>query len=153
MSEVAAILEDLKRIHDGDAWHGPALRDVLARVSPEQAAARPIAGAHSIWELVQHIAAWEGVFAGRLEGIPAAEPEEGDFPPAGQVTQEAWAQTLARLESAHQRLLSAVARVSDSALEETVVGRNYSTRIMLRGLIRHHVYHAGQITLLTKAAT
>lgn len=151
MSEIADILDELKSIHEGDAWHGPSLRELLAGITPDQAAKRPLENAHSIWELVLHITGWHNVFRRRLEGEQATEPEEGDFPAVGDVSQDAWSRTLANLESAHERLLKLVAQLPDSTLETSVAGRDYSARFLLRGIIRHHVYHAGQIGLLRKA--
>jgi len=42
----------VKRAFDGPMWHGPALAELVAGVSSEEAAAHPVPGAHSIWELV-----------------------------------------------------------------------------------------------------
>src|SRR5437764_6919973 len=56
MNEVERILDQLKRAFEGNAWHGPAVEEVLADVTAEQAAAKPIPDAHSIWELTLHIA-------------------------------------------------------------------------------------------------
>jgi uncharacterized damage-inducible protein DinB len=153
MSEFENILDELWRIHAGDAWHGPALKESLSGVTAEQAAARPVAGAHSIWELVRHVTAWENVFRLRLEGHPVTEPEEGDFPPVGDVSEEAWAETLRRLDDCHERLLRTVAQLDGSALPEKVAGKDYSTRFLLDGIVRHYVYHAGQIALLKKSFT
>src|SRR5262245_41990281 len=153
MSEIEDFLDELKRVHDSDAWHGPALGELLADVTPAQAARRPDSGAHSIWELVLHIAAWEDVFRRRLEGIPADEPEEGDFPQVGETNQQAWEKTRARLDDTHKRLHQAISGLSDSSLEKTVAGKDYPIRFMLRGIIRHHVYHAGQIALLKKSTS
>ncbi len=151
MSEIANIIDELKNIHDGDAWHGPSLREALTDVTPQQAAARPVDDAHSIWELVHHITAWENVWRIRLEGQQATEPEEGDFPPVKEASEQAWAQSLAELDATHKRLLGVISELSESVLEDTVVGTEYSVRFMLRGVIRHHVYHAGQVALLKKA--
>ena len=151
MSEIANILDELRRIHAGDAWHGPSLKESLDGVRAEQAAARPVAGAHSIWEIVRHITVWENVFSLRLEGHPVTEPEEGDFPPVEETSQEAWAEALRQLDGCHERLLQAVAGLDDSALPEKVPGKDYSTRFLLDGVIRHHVYHAGQVALLKKS--
>ena len=68
VTNVVDIVDELKRIHEGDAWHGPALRELLFGVRAEQAAARALPNAHSIWELVLHIIGWENVFRLRLEG-------------------------------------------------------------------------------------
>lgn len=150
MSEIESILDELQRIHGGDAWHGPALREVLADVSAEQAVARPFDQAHGIWELVRHVTVWENVFRRRLEGEPISEPEEGDFPPADHPSEAAWDQALARLDQEHAQLIKVVSGLSDSALQEQVAGRDYPVRFQLASAVRHHVYHTGQIALLKK---
>jgi uncharacterized damage-inducible protein DinB len=151
MSELKKLLKELKGIHEGEAFHGPSLRELLSGVTATEAATRPIPGAHSIWELVLHITAWEGVFNERLKGKNVDTPEEGDFPPVVEKSEAAWEKALARLESTHQQLLELVSSLSETALHEPVVGSKYSIGFMLRGAIRHHVYHAGQIGLLKKA--
>ena len=150
MSEIESLIDELQRIHDGDAWHGPALREVLIGVSAEQAAARPLSTGHSIWELVRHITAWERVFRRRLEGEPVDEPEEGDFPPVDDTSEAAWAQALAGLNQEHTQLIKVVSGLSDSALQEKVAGRDYPVRFQLASTVRHYVYHTGQIALLKK---
>lgn len=151
MAELTHIIDELQRIHAGDAWHGPALRELLINLTPQQAAARPLENTHSIWELVGHITGWETVFRLRLAGQQTTEPEAGDFPPPEDVSEQAWAQALAELDASHEKLLGVLAGLADSMLDDTVVGVAYSVRFLLRGLIRHNVYHAGQIALLGKA--
>ena len=151
MSEVENILDQLKRVYDGQAVHGPSLRESLADLSAEQAAAQPLPRAHNIWELVLHLAAWNNVFSRRLEGHEADEPEVGDFPPTNEISREGWAAALKELHQAHQRLLALVAALSVARLQEITPGRDYSLRFMLEMIIRHYVYHTGQIALLRKA--
>ena len=55
-SEPALIAEQLRRAFEGDAWHGPALLELLQDVDAATAAARPLPDVHSIWELVLHVA-------------------------------------------------------------------------------------------------
>src|SRR5262245_20296763 len=151
MTEVTDMVEELKDIHNGNAWHGPSLQEALQGLTAEQAAARPIAGAHSIWEIVKHITGWENVFRRRLEGDAGAkEPEAGDFPPVREASEQAWRETLANLETEHQHLLRVVSGLSEENLGKNLAHRDYSTRYLLHGIIRHHVYHAGQISLLKK---
>src|SRR5262245_13639823 len=150
MSKIQTIIDELKNIHDGDPWHGPSLKEILSGVSAEQAAAKPLANAHSIWELTLHVAAWEGVMIRRLAGAPMNEPEEGDFPAVTDAGEEAWRRTLNRLDEVHQRLIEAVAKLTDDRLSEIVPGKDYTVEYMLRGLSLHPVYHAGQIALLKK---
>jgi len=50
-----------------------------------------IPNAHSIWELVNHVVAWEQIARRRLEGEAATEiPDEVNFPPVTDASEEAW---------------------------------------------------------------
>jgi uncharacterized damage-inducible protein DinB len=147
---IQTIIDELKNIHDGNAWHGPSMKEILSGVTAEQAAAKPIANAHSIWELTSHIAGWEDVFRRRLAGTQVNEPEEGDFPAVTDATEEAWRRTQARFDETHRNLIEAVAALTEERLSEIVPGKDYTVEYMLRGLWRHHVYHAGQIALMKK---
>lgn len=150
MSQIDSIIDELQRIHDGDPWHGPSLRDVLKDVSAAQAAARSVSGAHSIWELVRHVTAWENVIRRRLEGEAVEEPEVGDFPPVDDTGEAAWAEALALLDGEHARLIEVVSGLKDADLSKKVPGRDYDVRFQLGSTVRHFVYHTGQIALLKK---
>ncbi|MCI0697307.1 hypothetical protein L0337_35545 [candidate division KSB1 bacterium] len=54
MEEIKRIADQLKRAHEGEAWHGPSLRELLAGVTSEMAASKTLARAHNIWEIVLH---------------------------------------------------------------------------------------------------
>jgi uncharacterized damage-inducible protein DinB/heme-degrading monooxygenase HmoA len=150
--EAAALAEELAILVHGDAWHGPCLDELLADVSPDTAAARPIPGGHTLWELVLHVTAWIDVWRRRLEGEVVDEPEEGDFPAPRPATAPAWAEARDRLRATHERLVARVAVLSDADLDTLVKGRDYTVRFLVRGAIRHTVYHSGQIGLLKKLA-
>ena len=61
MREVDRIEDQLRGSLRGDAWRGPALHELLADVVASEAALKPLSAAHSIWENVLHIIAWERV--------------------------------------------------------------------------------------------
>jgi uncharacterized damage-inducible protein DinB len=128
---------------------------VLARCTAERAAAHPLPGRHSIWEIVLHLTAWTGEVAQRLGGALAGEPPEGDWPPVNSTSAEAWQRTLARLDVAHRLLVDAVAAQSDAKWTERVgdtrdpaAGTGVSHGVMIVGLATHYAYHAGQIAML-----
>jgi uncharacterized damage-inducible protein DinB/heme-degrading monooxygenase HmoA len=148
--EPRALAEELRVLARGDAWHGPSLEEMLAEVTPETAAARPIPGAHTIWELVLHVTGWTDVFRRRLEGTAVEEPEQGDYPAASEPTAAAWEETRRDLFRAHDALVARVERLTPSDLEAPVPGRGFPARFLVRGAIRHTVYHSGQIGLLRK---
>jgi len=115
MSETHRINSQLKRAYQGEAWHGPSLRELLDGVTAAQAAARPIANAHSIWELVNHIIAWEQIVRQRLEGETLTEiPNEVNFPPVGDAGEDAWQATLRALEASNQSLRNSIKQVGQA---------------------------------------
>src|SRR5439155_26197090 len=48
MTEIARILDQLKRAYEGNAWHGPSVREALEGVTAKQATKRPLSNAHSM---------------------------------------------------------------------------------------------------------
>jgi DinB superfamily len=152
MNVAARIKNELERAHYGEAWHGPALRPTVEGVTAQTAAARPIPGAHTIWEIVRHLTVWLAEVRARLNRPAKDLPPAEDFPPVEAATDEAWKQALAALDEAHAQLRDAVGGLSEERLREKVGGAEYSCFVMLEGAIQHHAYHGGQIALLKKAA-
>jgi hypothetical protein len=149
--EVARIDDELRRAYDGDCWHGPPLREVLAGVTAATAAARHPQLAHSIWGLVNHLAVWVGVVTARIVEWRAIEsPDAGDFPPVTGAGDAAWAAALDDLDQRHRELLGVVAGLDASKFDAIVPGKNYPVAVMLHGTVQHYAYHAGQIALLKR---
>jgi len=113
MSEVARISDQLQRAFNGEAWHGPSVLKILDGVTAQQAAAHPIPGAHSIWELTLHIAAWKNACKRRLEGDPAQLSDEEDWPSIEDTSEESWHSAQQILLASHQGLLDAIAALDD----------------------------------------
>jgi len=149
--EIERIHGMLKTSFSGDAWHGDSLMKIVDRITAEQAAARPIAGAHSIWELVQHIGVWEDVVRRRLNGETVLPSPEEDWPPVRTTDTAAWNKVLEKLKSNHAALEKTVADMRDDRLDEIVPAKEYNVYTMLHGIIQHDVYHAGQIVMVKKA--
>jgi uncharacterized damage-inducible protein DinB len=146
------LADQLRRSQNGDAWHGPSISEVLDGVTAKQAAARAIKDAHSIWELVLHIAVWQKHILERLERGGMAEiPDELDWPEVGETTEAAWKAALAALKKANEELARAVEKADDAKLHAPVRGKDYDFHFMLEGMTQHNLYHAGQIALLKKA--
>jgi uncharacterized damage-inducible protein DinB len=152
MREVERIADQLKRAHEGGAWHGPAVDELLKGVTAEQAAARPVEGAHSILELVSHVEAWERAILRRLGGDAAQIYQtEEDWSSLSEASEEAWAAARRRLTETYAALREAVLNLDDAQLDEPILP-NMSTRyVSLHGAVQHTLYHAGQIALVRKA--
>ena len=152
MTEIERILDQLRRAFKGEAWHGPALLEILDGVDAGQAFAKPLPHAHSIWEIVLHISAWEDAVRSRLGGEVVEPTGEQNWPPVRDTGDASWQRALGTLRSGHAALERAVAALSDARLPETVPGQDYSVYFMLHGVVQHDLYHGGQIALLKKAA-
>jgi len=153
MSEAARIADQLRRAFRGDAWHGDSVFEILEGVTAAQAAARPIARAHTIWELVLHVAAWDGAVLRRLGGVAVELSDAENFPTVTDASEAAWRKALAQVRRVHEELVEAVSILPDSRLDEMVPGKegaHYTFYYMLHGVVQHELYHAGQIALLKK---
>ena len=75
MTEIERIEDQLRRSIEGDAWHGPALNELLKDVTAEEAAAKPIPHAHSIWEILLHVITDQELVLERLPESPRVIPE------------------------------------------------------------------------------
>jgi uncharacterized damage-inducible protein DinB len=151
--EAARIADQLRRAFDGDAWHGDSVFQILEGVTAAQAAARPIKSGHTIWELVLHIAAWDGAVLRRTAGVAVNLSDADNFPPVKDAGEAAWRKALAEVRRVHEELVAAVVALPDSRLYEMVPGKQGAHKnfyYMLHGVVQHELYHAGQIALLKK---
>ena len=154
MSESIRIADQLRRAFYGEAWHGDSLFEILRGMSSAQAAARPVKNAHSIWELVLHIATWDGVARQRMTGVALMPSDAQNFPAVTDTSEAAWQKTLETVRRTHDALVEAVSNFPEERLAEQVPGKegaHYNFYYMLHGLVQHELYHAGQIALLKKA--
>ena len=155
MTEIERISDQFRRAFDGNAWHGPSVMALLEGVTAAQAAVRPIPSAHSIWQLVSHIAAWERACLRRLNGDPAQLTDEEDWPAVSDTSEAAWEKTKDELVATHQQLLDKIAELDDARLNQPIINDPSTTYssvyVTLHGGVQHDLYHAGQIAMLKKA--
>ena len=151
MTEMERIEDQLRRSVEGEAWHGPALNALLKDVTAEEAAARPIPDAHSIWEILLHIITDQELVLERLAGKPASYSGEQDWPPVRDQSSAAWSSAIRSLNDTSARLRKAILELDSTKLDEPIVEGFSSVYITLHGDVQHNLYHAGQIALLKKA--
>ncbi|HWY43813.1 MAG TPA: DinB family protein [Candidatus Sulfotelmatobacter sp.] len=148
MKETQVLLDILEEGYWKKAWHGPNLKQSLRGVTAKQAAWRPAAGRHNIWEETLHAAYWKYDVRRILEG-----GKRGSFvlkgsnffarPEKGKATETAWKTDREILEGEHERLREAVKKALNGSGAEKV------TRLIY-GVAFHDIYHAGQIRLLRR---
>jgi uncharacterized damage-inducible protein DinB len=155
MTEPFRLADQIRRAFEGSAWHGDSVLELLADINAARASARPIRDAHSIWEILLHIAAWDDAVRRRASGTTVTLTDEQNFPPVSDPTEAAWSQAIESTQKTHNELIKAVASFPESRLTEQVPGKTekyYNFYYMFSGIVQHELYHAGQIALLKKAA-
>lgn len=152
MSEIDRILKHYDAVLHGNAWHGEPVWQILDGISAQTAAARGVRGGHTIWEIVMHMAFWEGVAEKRLHGLRAGLVEELNFPSMPAVTEQDWKKTLDEFRASNVAFRHALASLDPAKLDELTAAGKRTYYDEAHGLVQHHVYHAGQIALLKKAA-
>jgi uncharacterized damage-inducible protein DinB len=152
MTEVDRMADQIRRAWNGDAWHGPPLRPLLSGVPAAVANARPVPAAHTIAEIVLHLAFWKDVVRQRLGGARLLPADEDSWPAVRDAGEAAWQEAVALLDRRQQELAEAVARLTDEQLGNPVAGKDYTNYVLIHGAVQHDSYHAGQIALLKKAA-
>lgn len=153
-TQIVRLLVDLlEQGYRRKSWHGPNLRGTLRRVGAEQAAWRPGARRKSIWEIATHAAYWKYTVRRRLTG-----EKRGSFAMKGSnwfglptdCSEKAWSQTLALLDAEHERLVTMVKAMPESAVGAKAKGSGLTNVFVISGIAYHDVYHAGQIQLLKR---
>lgn len=148
MKDAEMVLTLLDEAYEKHTWHGPNLKQSLKGVTAEQAAWRPGAGRHNIWEEALHAAYWKYVVRRKIEG-----GKRGSFalkgsnfferPEKGKLNEVAWRVDKELLDQEH--------RAMRGAIEKALRGRKAAKLLRLfYGVAFHDVYHAGQIRLLRR---
>jgi len=150
-TELRRLEEQLERTLEGGAWHGPSVLEVLEGVTAAQAAAHPIAGAHSIWELVLHLCSDYKLVLRRLGGDGRQMTQSEGWPTAPEPSAENWSDSIRVLKQLNEDLRQAVRNFPRERLDEPLVAEPpFTAYTQFIGVTQHHLYHAGQMALLKK---
>ena len=152
-TELERLEEQLRLSFEGEAWHGPSVLDALDGVTADVASAHPIAGAHSIWELVLHLSGTYRLVLGRLDGDARPLRADEDWPDIPSPTETNWRAAVEELGRVNAQLRRVVSNFRYDRLDEPIVEQPpYSAYVQFIGTTQHDLYHAGQIVLLKRAA-
>ncbi len=150
--DMERIVDQIRRSFEGGAWHGPSVMESVSGVTAAQAAAKPLPGGHSIWEIFLHTGFWIDAVRRRLSGqvVGSVPPIEENFPSPSEVSEATWQQAQAKVFSAYRSLMKTLEETPEAQLRDSVPGKKSNFYFELTGLPQHNAYHAGQIVLLRK---
>ena len=147
------VVDQLKRAHLTDAWHGLSLSEILKGITVHQGAAKPLKNCHSIWELVLHIEAWNRLIEARIKKKRLEKMTvKLDWPSVPKnKTAATWQNSLKKMHRSVASLYGFIEKSNESILDRSVAGKSYNVEHMMHGVVQHNLYHAGQIALLKRA--
>lgn len=149
-TEIQRIIHLFENTFTGNAWHGPAVMEVLSDLTVEETLNK-IGNSHTIAELVEHMITWRQFVVKKLEGDALYDVTEAEnFRSVSTITEKDWKATLERLQLSQDTLLSLLKSITDEKLNEIVGKRDYNYYTLLHGIIQHDIYHLGQIVLMRK---
>ena len=151
-TEMARIEEQLCLSFEGPAWHGPSVLEALEGLTEGSAHRHPSPDAHSIWELVLHLAGTYRLVLRRIAGDSTPLSADEDWPVVSVSTEPEWAAALRTLRELNQQLRREVAAFDPARLDQPLVEESpYRAYVQFIGVTQHDLYHAGQIVLLKRA--
>jgi uncharacterized damage-inducible protein DinB len=151
--ELAILLAGLAEGFDRRSWHGTNLNGSIRGLGMEEATWRPRPTRHNIWELIVHTAYWKYAVTRRITGAT-----RGGFPLKGSNwfrrpqlgTKLELAGDIALLRTCHRELVEAVRAIPADRLDKRQGRTRYTSAEVIRGIMAHDLYHAGQIQLLKR---
>ena len=148
--EVDRIVDQMKRAHIGTPWTGVSLADLLDDATWKEAAAAPIPGAHSIWEIALHLVTAQQLIVDLVQGISRPFRAGDDWPTPNPSSEASWDKVMGQFRDGEAAVRRAAATVADEQLDRPFREGGTSAYNNLHGYTQHAVYHAGQISMLKK---
>ena len=135
-----------------DAFEGDPDQSLLANlrnVSDEDWIALPTGAGRSIADILEHVGWSKWMYGDYAFGSRTLRGDQPPMVPAGNAKSRPREELMAWLREGHERWLAAVRNLpDDSELERerpTNWGDKLETRVLIRILIAHDIYHAGEI--------
>jgi uncharacterized damage-inducible protein DinB len=145
MSRTQEIANAYRAVTIAGAWYGPSVAELLARITPKQAEAKPVGATHTISELLQHLLLWNELIRKTNESCPMpkweAEKEWGE-------TSIPWNELVERWNRSRDLLEERMRNFPEEDLGKQTPGRTYPYEFMLNGIVEHAIYHSGQIAMV-----
>jgi uncharacterized damage-inducible protein DinB len=151
MDPIERIVDQMERAHVGDPWTDVPLVSLLEDLTHEEAAAKPIPGSHSIWEIVLHLGTAQELIVDLVRGTSRPYEPGDEWPPVGEPTKEAWDAARARFREGEAEVRSVVAEgVLPEQLDAPFREGGTPAYNNLHGYVQHAIYHGGQISVLRR---
>ena len=146
---------NLTEVLQGNPWYGPSVYKTIEQVSFEAAFEKPPGSVHSIAGILLHMISWTEEVIDRMNGLPSQVPSSGDWPDPGTPDEQKWQNYVSDLKLVNVNLLGIIQNFPEEQWTDQVIGTvendpGTTFDALVKGLIQHHIYHSGQISLLLR---
>jgi uncharacterized damage-inducible protein DinB len=135
------LLEQLRTTHDQKDWFVP-ITVAVEGLTPEQAKWTDDHGNHSIGQLVNHLAFWNGRALSEFKGEKPGAFSGNNDETFNNFDSKAWTATVDRLDSIMKAWEKAVQEADDSKIK--------ASASLIAHVGTHNAYHVGQIVYIRK---
>lgn len=150
MEEAKRLSSLFEKLYDGYPWLGVNLLDTLQKLDANQASQKTLPYCNSIWEITNHLIHWRLNVLERVQDKVLKTPSNNYVEAIKNTSNEAWLDTLQRLELTQNQWLHFLKTVKTEDLEKKYPVNNMTYYEQIHGIIQHDAYHLGQIVLLSK---
>lgn len=145
MNKCEEIAASYRAVTIKGAWYGPTVAELLERISAEAAVRAPVAGAHAIAELLQHLLLWNERIRKTDESHPMPKWEaEKEWAEAA----IPWDELVGRWRLSRDLLEERMRNFPVEDLGKQTPGRTYPYEFMWNGIVQHTIWHSGQIAMV-----
>ncbi|MFY4774132.1 DinB family protein [Metabacillus sp. RGM 3146] len=152
MNPFDLLTRELRNTYENEDWYAP-LKPALEGLSAEQANWKPDGeSCNTIWETVSHLLYYKERLLLHLKGEDHSNPvnsNEATFSVFAGDDENAWKETISRLEKVQQELMEFVSLKNEEDFD-TIIAQKYPAGNYISSIIMHDAYHTGQIVLLRK---
>jgi uncharacterized damage-inducible protein DinB len=146
---------DLTEVLQGNPWYGPSVYEIIEQVSFEAAFEKPPGSVHSIAGILLHMISWTEEVIDRMNGLPSQVPSSGDWPDPSTPDEQKWQNYVSDLKLVNVNLLGIIQNFPEEQWNDHVTGTvenepGTTFDALVKGLIQHHIYHSGQVSLLLR---
>jgi uncharacterized damage-inducible protein DinB len=155
MNTADKLQTELENVLSGRPWYGSSVYTIVDRVIFETAFDKPPGAIHHIAEIILHMIAWTEEVIDRMNGLTAGIPTSGDWPQTGAPDEQKWQNYVNDLKLVNVNLQGIIQKFEENKWDEAINDERGDRPVvtyeaLVKGLIQHQIYHAGQIALLLR---
>jgi len=143
----------LSQSFDGDPWYGESVIKIIDGIDNQVVNEHPDGLGNSIARLIKHMINWRRYVIEKLKGNEDFDIEINgtfDWPEVRIKSISEWEALIKDLKNSQIKILNLLDKMDDESLRKIVPRTKYNFLFLIEGIIRHDVYHLGQISMLHK---